>query len=261
MDRDEAQQLLERGPDGVQEWNRRRAAGEAIPSLREVDLYRGDLAGVNFQGARLLGGCLAEANLTDADCSGAILYEACLQSVKARGARFVGADLRHADFGVFCIGLGYEWTTTDLTSADFSDARMRHAKLTECTVDGARFCRADMREAVLWDTDFSRADLAEAMLDGAIWDAPRSPEPPAPINFGQWLREQRQSRGLTPEQLAARIGCGLCAYDVTNILEKKPDGALPDLARRLADALGIAVSDVPMRRSRNWGAFPMPPTS
>lgn len=33
MDRDEALRLLEGGPEGVAEWNRRREAGEEIPDL------------------------------------------------------------------------------------------------------------------------------------------------------------------------------------------------------------------------------------
>ena len=93
MNLDEAQQLFERGPDGVQEGNHRRAAGEAIPDLREADLYGLELPGINLSGARLHGGCLCEAKLVNADFRRAVLHSANLASVTAVGACFVDADL------------------------------------------------------------------------------------------------------------------------------------------------------------------------
>ena len=127
---------------------------------------------------------------------------------------------------------------------------MYRADLTECIVVGARFCRSDLREAALWDTDFSRADLTEAVLDGAIRDPPRpSALPTAPLaNFGEWLRRQRESRGMSPDELADQIGYGLSGYDVTMLMEKKSDGPGPQLTQRLAEVFCIAVSDVPGRQ-------------
>jgi hypothetical protein len=56
MERDEALRLLGAGPDGVREWNERRAGGEPIPTLR---------------GAALTGAGLVGADLSEADLSGA----------------------------------------------------------------------------------------------------------------------------------------------------------------------------------------------
>src|SRR5512135_1402038 len=66
MDRDEALRLLEGGPEGVAEWNRRRKAGEGIPNL----------GGANLGGANLCRANLFEADLSEADLRGANLYGA-----------------------------------------------------------------------------------------------------------------------------------------------------------------------------------------
>jgi uncharacterized protein YjbI with pentapeptide repeats len=245
MNLDEAQRLFERGPDGVQEWNRRRAAGEPIPSLREADLHGAELSGINLSGAKLLGACLCEAKIVDADLHGAILCGANLASVTAIGACFADADLRDSEFGVFSIGLGHASTSADVSRADFSRARLNRAYLSETIVAGARFCEADLTNADLRHSDFSGADTTNAKFDGVIW-SDSSPEE-STVHFGIWLREQRESRGMSPEELAAQLGGGLSAYDVTSLMEKKPDCASRRLALRLAQVFRIAVSDVPMR--------------
>ena len=40
MNLDEARQLFDGGPDGVEEWNRRRAVGEPLPDLRQAGVLR-----------------------------------------------------------------------------------------------------------------------------------------------------------------------------------------------------------------------------
>lgn len=245
MNLDEAQRLFERGSDGVEEWNRRRGAGEPIPDLREVDLCGCELSGINLSGARLLGACLCEAKLANVDFRRAVLHSANLASVTAVGACFADADLRQSAFGVFSLGLGHSGTFADVSSADFSRARLSRANLTETIVAGARFCDADLSNADLRYTDFSRADTTNAKLDGVTWSDPIREEPKA--HFGHWLREQRQLRGMSPEELAAQLGCGLSAYDVTTFMERKADGVSRQLAQCLAQVFRIAVSDVPMR--------------
>jgi len=59
MDLDEAIRLLKGGPEGVAEWNRRRAASEEIPGLhragiREFDLSEANLRETNLGGANLV---------------------------------------------------------------------------------------------------------------------------------------------------------------------------------------------------------------
>lgn len=104
----------------------------------------------------------------------------------------------------------------------------------------ACFANADLRYS-----DFSSADTTNAKLEGVIWSEPFSEKPT--VHFGNWLREQRKLRGMSPEELAAQLGRGLTAYDVTTFMEKKPDGASRQLAQRLAQVFRIAISDVPMR--------------
>ena len=64
MHRDEALKLLKGGPDGIKEWNRRRAAAENIPSLANANLKRAMLSGAHLQGADLSGADLRYADLT-----------------------------------------------------------------------------------------------------------------------------------------------------------------------------------------------------
>ena len=245
MNLDKAERLFDAGPQGVLEWNHRRAAGEAIPDLREVDLWARKLSGINLSGLRLIGACLCDTTLDNANFRGATLYGANLSSINARGACFVNADLRKSQFGVFSVGLGHSCTFADVSGADFTRARLGHADLTETIVGNACFCEADLTAADLRYTNFSWADTTHAKLDGVIWNDPVQEETSVP--FGEWLRAQREFRGMSPEGLAAQIGCGLSGYDITTIMEKKTDGVAPSFARRLAAVFRIAVSDVPKR--------------
>ena len=172
MNLDEAQRLYERGSDGVQEWNRRRAAGEPIPDLRKFDLSGYDLSGINLSGMRLLGVYLCGAELVNADFRRAILHSANLASVTAVGACFADADLRQSKFGIFSIGVGHSSAHADVSGADFSRTRLHGADLSETIVVGARFCDADLTNADVRYTDFSKADTTHAKLDGVIWSDP-----------------------------------------------------------------------------------------
>jgi hypothetical protein len=244
MNSDDAERLFDAGPEGAQEWNRRRALGEPVPDLREVDLWARELPGINLSGLRLIGGCLCEAILSNADFRGAVLHSANLESVKARGACFVEADLRQSHFGVFSMGLGHSSDSADVRGADFSRARLCDADLSETLVTGARFCEADLTNADLRYSEFSSADTTNAKLDGAIWNDPVVVVEPK-VHFGHWLRKQRESQGMSADELAAKIGYGLCGYDVTTFMEYKSDGVAHHLAQRLAEIFGIAISDVP----------------
>ena len=245
MNLDEAQRLFERGSDGVHEWNRRRAAGEPIPDLRKFDLSGYDLSGINLSGVRLPGVYLCGAELVNADFRRAILHSANLASVTAVGACFADADLRQSKFGIFSTGVGHSNAHADVSSADFSRTRLHGADLSETIVVGARFCDADLTNADVRYADFSKADTTNAKLDGVIWSDPIRERPTA--HFGNWLREQCQSRGMSPEEFAAQLGFGLTAHNVKTFMEEKADGASRQLAQSLAQVFCIAVSEVPMR--------------
>jgi hypothetical protein len=135
MDRDEALKLLQGGPDGVAEWNRRRSAGESIPDLCNVSLAKSSL-----RGARL-----DEVNLNGAD-----LRWADLKGAKFRDAKLAGADFRWAH----------------LDGADLRGASMRGARLREAKLE-AKLFKTDLREADLRGANLCGADLREADLGGS----------------------------------------------------------------------------------------------
>jgi hypothetical protein len=106
MDRDEAIKLLNGGKQGIDEWNRRRKAGEGIPYLSEADLRRADLSRANLSGAYLSEANLRRANLNRANLRAATLsmadlieadlIETYLMAADLRGANLRGADLNRA---------------------------------------------------------------------------------------------------------------------------------------------------------------------
>lgn len=250
MTREEAERLLCMGSAGVNEWNRRRAEGDLIPKLREVVVLSDDLTGINLSGVRLLAGWFVGVNLSSADCRGAILYGGNFGSAVLRGACFVRADIRHSLFGIFSAGLGpHSGPKADLSNADFSYSRLCHSDLSETVLDGTLFCRADLTKADLRDSDTSRTVLTDARLDLAVGHSPtRFPQGPPRVHFGRWLKERREALGLTPDEMAAELGCGLAGHDVTAFMEAKEEGVHKDLAIRLSRVLGVPVPEVPQRR-------------
>jgi len=114
MTRDEALKLLRGGPEGVEEWNRRRSIDESIPSLAQIDLELTDLACVDFAQANLCFANLRTANLAGANLSHADLAGARLTDCELRGANLSKADLSGAD----------------LSCAKLFEARLEFANLT-----------------------------------------------------------------------------------------------------------------------------------
>lgn len=146
MNRDEALGLLKRGPDGVQEWNRRRDAGEDIPSLEGADLAGADLRGAHLQSiprdspipneiVDLKYADLRDARLESANISGAFLL----------GANLKGADLRNAK-GI---------------KANLTDANLEGVNFTGAVLPGAIFLRAKLGGAILRDTNLQDASLLD----------------------------------------------------------------------------------------------------
>ena len=103
MTTQEALKLLRAGPDGIKEWNSRRAKGEPIPTLARADLHDADLTGANLGGANLTDADLAGAdltvanltvaNLTGANLSDAILHLAVLHHTKLDRTRLNNAHI------------------------------------------------------------------------------------------------------------------------------------------------------------------------
>jgi uncharacterized protein YjbI with pentapeptide repeats len=185
VDRDEALKLLRGGPEGVEEWNRRRSASDVFGDLAGIDLSgahvnkAGRITGAVLRKAvlsqvNLRGADLTEADLTEADLRGADLLKANLCGATLEGADLRGADLRGADL------TEYHYADPDLdfdsrgflthsrsVEANLAGARLDKVRLDEADLSKARFTGAILTEAVLTGAVLSEADLSEANLTGA----------------------------------------------------------------------------------------------
>lgn len=156
MDSNEAGRLIMSGEDGVAEWNRRRAAAQALP-LRLTLAAPHDESPLNLRGIDLGGCSLVDSDLSGADLSGAYLFRARLGGVSLFGANLTGATLAEADLA-----------GADLTRANFEHADLREAVLArahgKARFAHARLDRADLADAKLDDSDFGVASLVDAAL-------------------------------------------------------------------------------------------------
>ena len=173
MDREEALKLLKGGPEGIAEWNKRRAAGEEIPSLLNVDLRAQQLDSANLEGANLGRAVLEAASLRkvilraarlrEARLQNAHLDDACLEGAHLRRAKLQGARLSRASL------LGADLQLADLSAARLynvkaDDVTLTHATLVSAELPGASLERSDLRGADLRGAVFSEADLTDADL-------------------------------------------------------------------------------------------------
>lgn len=142
MDMQKALLLLTGGAEGIKEWNRLRANGEAVPNM----------AGQNLAGLDLSQADLSRMNLEESDVSGATLDHALLT-----GATMRRVDLRRAVL-----------TDADLTDADLRDADLRNADLTDADLRDADLRNADLRRARLIDSDLKGAELSDAKFGGTV---------------------------------------------------------------------------------------------
>src|SRR5215469_2697646 len=109
-------------------WCRPRPASSTDANLSDADLTGADLSkvnltNVNLSGADLTGADLSDVNLTDANLSGARLNVAFLSGARLRGADLSGAELHHA------ILSGADMHGSNLRDANLSDAVLTHAGL------------------------------------------------------------------------------------------------------------------------------------
>ena len=90
---------------------------------------------------------LDDANLTDANLTGARLFDADLSRTNLTDARLFGTDLS-----------GTNLTDANLTDADLFGDEMSRANLIGADLSGADLTRADLAYADLTDADLTRAD-------------------------------------------------------------------------------------------------------
>jgi len=148
MDLNEALRLLRGGEEGVESWNRRKRAGEAIPALREVDLRITELSAVD----------LARVDLREADLRGAILHEADLRWANLEDARLEDAILNHARLEGTVL-LGANMIGAALAGADLSGARMSSCFLCYSSSD------EELAEALARDIEGARIPLRRLCCD------------------------------------------------------------------------------------------------
>ena len=162
-----------------------------------ADLYGADLSDSNMSGTDLSFTRLDRASIINADFSGADLTDATLlrpttfsntdfdrrevadftgaKLVRTRifarldGASFRDADLTEADFSPLESGANTISTVPHnmLTSADFTNAKMRGVNLQQGHLDFAVFRDADLRDADLRAAKLNQADFRGADLTGA----------------------------------------------------------------------------------------------
>jgi hypothetical protein len=154
MDREEAIKLLKGGKDGIEEWNRACASGEAIPDLSGADLRRADLSAAD----------LRRANLYGADFTGAILREVILSGANLSRADLSGANLSRADLS------GAILTVANLRQANLNRANLSRANLSGANVCAANVCDADLHWANLREADLRGADLGGAKCWATSFD-------------------------------------------------------------------------------------------
>jgi len=182
MTRDKAIKLLKGGPEGIAEWNRRRASGGAHTylgganlsevDLRGADLSRAALTGANLGGADLIGANLGAANLVRAN-----LVRANLSAAKLSRAILAGADLSLAD----------------LSLADLSRAVLNEADLSRADLSGAKRDGARCYYTTFADLDLSKTEGLDSIQHGG----------PSTIGIDTLF----QSRGKIPEVFLR--GCGV----------------------------------------------------
>src|ERR1700722_17432515 len=123
-------------------------------AILDISSMRGaDFTGATFRGASLYAVIMPDANFTDADLTNARLV------ATAVNAKFVRANLSHADVGADPrnqpMGLmRTDWTNADLTGANLTGVNLRKAKMVRSNFTGADLTGADLTLADLTDAVF-----------------------------------------------------------------------------------------------------------
>jgi len=121
----------------------------------------------DLTGAKLNRASLTRLNLSFAKLSAARLNGATLRSADLRGADLRCASLKYANFNpIIYKGLGAS-TRTNLSEADFSNADLRNAKLSEVLLTKAKLEGANLKYAILTNAELGFANLRGATLDDA----------------------------------------------------------------------------------------------
>lgn len=177
---------------GVEVWNEWRRKNPGIqPDLRELNLSRIFLFGINFSKANLMGSSFRKADLRSQhdSWSGTIVFDNCekhpLMGVNLHNINLKGCDLRGANFEetvlVDLILKGANFSNVDFresnfsgidlsaqnlifSKSNFSEAILNEVNLSGLDFSGAKFIEAAINEAILVGTNFAGADFSKAAL-------------------------------------------------------------------------------------------------
>lgn len=125
--------------------------------LAATEFSHGVYKKANFQYSILIEARLVEADIREADFSGARLELANLRGVQGAEACFEGANLECADL-----------RNANLYKADLMAATLTNANLRDANLRGAKFGGAMLEGANLSGADLAEADFSNAKLDGTI---------------------------------------------------------------------------------------------
>ena len=158
-----------------------------------VDLSENDLSGWDFSNQRLIGSSFADADLTNANFSGARISESSFANStgftvaqltttqsyadgKLQGMDFTGLNFDAVDFTRMSLPftvfnsaslIGVRFDEANLLNVDFSDANLEGSTLTGARINGTVFTNTNLTNADLRDGIYSNINLAGANITGA----------------------------------------------------------------------------------------------
>jgi hypothetical protein len=195
-------------------------------------------SGNNLEASALLN----HATLTDADLTGANLYDALLSYATLSGADLTDAYLNSAILD------GADLTGADLTDADLTDgylygADLGHADLTSADLHGATLINAYLGYATLTDAILTDVTLTSAILDGADLTG-------SDFSSATYYEQATWSNAFyyTDNEPTWASGMNAAWQSSAGILALAPVSAVPEPATLLLALLGLAL--LPRRRRR-----------
>lgn len=168
-----------------------------LTDLSGADLIGAELIGADLSRANLSDANLSDANLSDADLIGAYLINADLSGANLSGANLINADLSRADLSdanlsdanlystkinqktkldekwrkvwkiVNRTARGQDLSRVDLSNANLIGADFKNAKLVQANLTNSQLNKANLMRANLIGADLSNAQLLKADLTGA----------------------------------------------------------------------------------------------
>ena len=162
MEKAEAIEMLRRGKEGVEEWNRLHAAGNTCDNLSNEDLAGFQLSDVDLSKVDLTHANLSQAILERANLTGATLEKATLQKTNLSSAKLGEANLTTASIAEANL------KETDLKGANLSHTNFQDAILHKAILSDSDLTSAQLSTADLTDAQLQRANLTKAHLNQAI---------------------------------------------------------------------------------------------